>query len=50
MITGSSDGIGLAFAKKLLEINYNLIMHARNKNKMEEILKNFGGENKLNIS
>jgi len=38
MITGSSDGIGLEFAMKLLNMNFNLIMHARNKNKIEEVL------------
>ncbi len=37
LITGASSGIGLSFAKVLAEQNYELILVARNRRKLEEV-------------
>lgn len=36
-ITGATDGIGLATAKKLAALGHNLLLHGRNPEKLEEV-------------
>ena len=36
LITGSTDGIGLATAKKLAALGYNILLHSRSATKVEE--------------
>ena len=38
IVTGGSDGIGLAFYKELAALGFNIAMVARNKAKMEQAL------------
>ncbi|GAM88409.1 hypothetical protein ANO11243_064420 [Dothideomycetidae sp. 11243] len=38
LVTGASDGIGLAFTEALLQRGFNVIMHGRNKAKLERIV------------
>jgi NAD(P)-dependent dehydrogenase (short-subunit alcohol dehydrogenase family) len=40
LITGSTDGLGLLAAKALLQQGHELYLHARNKARKEELLKN----------
>lgn len=47
LITGASSGIGLSFAKYCNELGYNLILVTRNKEKLEELTKNFKVEKKI---
>ncbi len=44
LITGSTDGIGLQTAKFLYSNGYKVIVHGRNKAKVEETAKLFDGE------
>ena len=39
LITGSTDGIGLATAKKLASLNHNVLLHGRNPLKLKEVEK-----------
>ena len=41
LITGGSSGIGLALAKRFLELNNNVIITGRNKHKLEELTNDF---------
>lgn len=49
LITGASSGIGLSFAKIFAEHGYNLILVARNKEKLKEVQKNFENKYKIEI-
>lgn len=49
LITGGSDGIGFELAKLFAESKNNLIIVARNKNKLENIEKNFKKEYRISI-
>ncbi|KAF4549368.1 Very-long-chain 3-oxoacyl-CoA reductase-like protein [Elsinoe fawcettii] len=37
LVTGSSDGIGLGFAEELASQGFNVILHGRNKDKLEKV-------------
>ncbi|KAF2151894.1 putative short chain dehydrogenase/reductase [Myriangium duriaei CBS 260.36] len=37
LVTGASDGIGLGFVEALLQRHFNVLMHGRNKEKLERI-------------
>jgi len=37
LVTGASDGIGLAFATTLASRGFNLVLHGRNSNKLENV-------------
>lgn len=38
LVTGASDGIGLAFANELAEQGFNVILHGRNEAKLKKVL------------
>ena len=40
LVTGASDGIGLAFAEELLSRHINVVLHGRNKSKLESVQTN----------
>jgi NAD(P)-dependent dehydrogenase (short-subunit alcohol dehydrogenase family) len=42
-ITGSADGLGLLAAKKLISEGHQVMLHARNKNRADEALRNAAG-------
>lgn len=44
LITGSSDGIGLAFAYELASAGFNVILHGRNLSKLENAKKSIAQE------
>lgn len=44
LITGASNGMGLEFAKELNKLGYDLILVARNENKLKEIKESLSGE------
>jgi 17beta-estradiol 17-dehydrogenase / very-long-chain 3-oxoacyl-CoA reductase len=37
LVTGASDGIGLAFVHELLNRDFNVLLHGRNKSKLEKL-------------
>ncbi len=39
MITGSTDGIGKAAAISLAKMGYTIIIHGRNENKIENVIR-----------
>ena len=39
VVTGASDGIGLAFCKQLAGLGFNVLLHGRNRAKLEEAEK-----------
>ena len=39
LITGASDGIGLGFAQELSKEGFNVVLHGRNKEKLEGVMK-----------
>ncbi|KAK4539596.1 hypothetical protein LTR36_010532 [Oleoguttula mirabilis] len=39
LVTGASDGIGRAFVDELLERGFNVLLHGRNQEKLERIMK-----------
>lgn len=50
IITGASKGIGAVIAKKLNELNYNLVLNYRSStNAMEELINNFTNKETKNI-
>ncbi len=46
LITGATDGIGLETAKMLAQEGHNLLLHGRNKNKLEETKNHLLGINR----
>jgi uncharacterized protein len=49
LITGASGGIGLDFAKKFAENNYNLVLVARSEGKLKEIAKDLENKHKISV-
>lgn len=49
LITGASGGIGLDFAKKFAENNYNLVLVARSESKLKDIAKELENKHKINV-
>lgn len=50
LVTGSTDGIGLATAKKLVSLGHNVLLHGRNSKKLadvEQALSQLPGEGKV---
>lgn len=45
LLTGATDGIGLATAKMLLEQGHQLLLHGRNPQKLEDVVKTLSSEN-----
>lgn len=43
LVTGSTDGIGLVTAKLLVSMGHNLLLHGRNRSKLEKVLKELSG-------
>ena len=39
VVTGGSDGIGLAFAKRLASRSFNVVITGRNEEKLERVVK-----------
>jgi NADPH:quinone reductase-like Zn-dependent oxidoreductase len=44
VVTGGSDGIGLAFCKELASLGFNIALVARNKLKMEQALERIASD------
>lgn len=44
LLTGATDGIGLATAKMLLEQGHHLLLHGRNPQKLEDVAKNLSSQ------
>ncbi len=49
LITGASEGIGRAIAKKLAAEDYELTLVARNKNRLESLIQDLGKQHKIYI-
>ena len=49
LVTGASSGIGRDMARTLASIGYDLIITARNKEKMEELKEELEGKNKVRV-
>lgn len=49
LITGASSGIGATFAKYLAQLNFNLILVARRKERMDALSKELREENSISI-
>jgi 17beta-estradiol 17-dehydrogenase / very-long-chain 3-oxoacyl-CoA reductase len=53
LVTGASDGIGKAFATQLAATGFNVVLHGRNKEKLDNvrlaILKSITGDKKVQI-
>jgi 17beta-estradiol 17-dehydrogenase / very-long-chain 3-oxoacyl-CoA reductase len=50
-VTGATDGIGKALAKKLAAQNMNLILHGRNSHKLENLREEIKGiNNKIKVN
>ena len=49
LITGATSGIGYEFAKIFAQNNYNLILCARSKDKLEEIKEKINREYKVKV-
>lgn len=50
LLTGATDGIGLETAKMLVSMNHNLLLHGRNRSKLEKVAKelsDLSGEGRL---
>jgi short-subunit dehydrogenase len=44
LVTGSSDGIGLGFAQELCKNGFNVILHGRNRQKLQGVKERLKGE------
>lgn len=44
LVTGASDGIGLAFVKELAHKGFNVVLHGRNPDKLEKLKKKLSDE------
>lgn len=50
LLTGATDGIGFATAKKLLDMGHHILLHGRNTNKLSATAETLQAETNPTIS